>query len=321
MTAKRVERIVVAEAQLHARACEIADDAAHEPDGNRRPQRDEAAAGRDGNEPDHEPCAGPHEGGLLGENDIHHHPRELRGGAREGRRGECVHREPVCRERAAGIEAEPTKQEHGRSDCHQWHVMDSVVHVLIPDAPTQDNAEHQAGYAGANVDHVASRKVDRADRRERTALAPYHVGDGIVHHERPEQHEQHERLEAHAPGDGTRDERRGDDGEHHLEQGICKKRDAGCIRSSFRGTDAVHHHVLETADDAAMVLPEREREAHDDPQHGLEPNGAHGREYVVDHVLAPAKAPIEEREPRCHKQHQSSANEHEPSVCGTHVSP
>ena len=77
-------------------------------------------------------------------------------------------------------------------------------------------AEHehggQGGDAGVDVDGRAAGEVERAALAEPAAVHP--LEDRDVDEEQPQRHEERPRRELHPVGDGPRDERRGDHGEH-----------------------------------------------------------------------------------------------------------
>ena len=159
------------------------------------------------------PCCEPADG--------HPGQRAHRGGGvgdDEGDRGQ-----PVRGERAAGVEAEPAEPEQAGAEHGHRQVV--RLHRLLAEADAL--AEHERGDqrrdAGGDVHDRAAGEVERAQLVEPAAGAPDPVRDRVVDERRPEQAEEHERLEALALGERAGDQRRRDDGEHHLEdhEGWC----------------------------------------------------------------------------------------------------
>jgi len=145
------------------------------------------------------------------------------------------------------------------------------------------------------------------------------VGDGVVDDEGPEQDEDKERLEAHAPCNRARDEGRGDDREHHLEERIGKEWNRRCIGACRIDRDALHHEVVEAADDACVVGTEREREADADPQGDLEADREERCQDVVHDILPAPQPAIEEGESWCHEEHQCGTEQHEGCIRIVHM--
>ena len=255
MAAEGVEGVVIAKPLLDERHGEEAHDAPGEADDEGGPQGDEAAAGRDGDEADHETGRRADERGFLAGDHIHEHPGELGRGGGDGRGGERVGSKVTGREGAAGVEAEPPEEQERCADGDERDVMHAIADVVVALAASEQQAENERRNARRDMDHVAARKVNGTHLCQQPA-APDHVRHRVVDDEGPEDHEEEERLEAHASGDRPGDERGRDDREHHLEQGEDQQRNGGGIRVRRR-LDAIHEQVLEASDDAAMISPER----------------------------------------------------------------
>ena len=60
--------------------------------------------------------------------------------------------------------------------------MDSVNCVLVIVALAENNAKHESGYTGADMNNIAAGKVESADtvKSEKSAVCPYHVGERII---------------------------------------------------------------------------------------------------------------------------------------------
>src|SRR5919206_582631 len=95
-----------------------------------------------------------------------------------------------------------------------------VIATRPATAPAAEPSTLGRRCTAADVDHCATREVERAQVVQPAAGAPYPVGDRVVHERRPQQAEQDERLEALALGEGAGDQGRRDDGEHHLERHV-----------------------------------------------------------------------------------------------------
>lgn len=233
--------------------------------------------------------------------------------AADGRGRKGMHRQAARGERAARIEAKPAKEQERRTDGNEWDIMHAVVDLLVPLAPAQDDAEDEGAHARTDVHHVATGKVDRAQRGKDATGAPHHVGYGVVDHDGPQDDEGEQRLEPHAPRNGARDEGGRDDGEHHLEEGV---RQEGNRRRVARG---VHPHPREAqkvkaSDDATMVCPKGKREAKQRPHHHLHADDAERGHDVVRYVLASTEATVEEGEPWGHEEHERCTDQHESRV-------
>jgi len=79
------------------------------------------------------------------------------------------------------------------------------------------------------------------------------VGEGEVDEEQPGDEEDHPGLETHAVGEGPRDQRRGDDGEHHLVNEEHEHRHALVAGDPHVDIDALEEGPVEVADDAGPV--------------------------------------------------------------------
>ena len=98
-------------------------------------------------------------------------------------------------------------------------------HLQLLDVPPR--GEHEADYhgrdAGIGVDSDAPREVDGAEFSHPTT-APDPVGDGVVDKQRPEHHEDDERLHLELLRPGPRHDDGHHERKHHLE---CREQRAG----------------------------------------------------------------------------------------------
>ena len=181
--------------------------------------------------------------------------------------------------------------------------------------------EHESGderrHARTDVDNGAPGEVDGAEVAKPSAFTPDPVRDRRIDQERPEQAEENKRLEPLPLGKGTGDERRCDDGEHHLEGHVGRARNRGGVLREWLHTDAAEADVVEPADEAADVEAVGEREAHrvaaerqsepeQDPRdadQGQDEDAVHDR---AEHILAANQAAVEEGQPGRHEHYERS---------------
>ena len=121
--------------------------------------------------------------------------------------------------------------------------------------------------------HDAAGKVDHAPAHEQPFGVPGHVSQRTVDEEEKEHHEEHVGRKTYTLGEGTRDERGGDDGELHLEQGKQCQRN-GCSAQNIAGRGGVdfctyileHEERQRITDDTANIVAKAQREANDYPK-------------------------------------------------------
>ncbi len=123
-------------------------------------------------------------------------------------------------DRGAGVEAEPADPQQGGAD----HGVAEVVrrHVVVPvaDPLAEHERAHQPGDAGVDVNDGAAREVRGTQGAHPASRAPHPVCDRAVDQQRPQHHEHAHGGKLHAVGEGAGDQRRGDDGEGHLEHHV-----------------------------------------------------------------------------------------------------
>jgi hypothetical protein len=119
-------------------------------------------------------------------------------------------------------------------------------------------------------------------------------------------------------GEGSSDQRRGDDGEHHLVRDVHDERDAVIRRRRHEIHSTQEGHV-QVADDAADVTRETQRVAAYEP----DDRGPAERYEALDHdredILAANQPTIEKGETWSHEHDQARTEQHEPGVAGVEV--
>ncbi len=189
---------------------------------------------------------------------------------------------------------------------------------LAPDARTENEGRDERGDAGADMDDGAPGEVDGAEVAEPAAFTPDPMSDRRVDQERPQQREEDESLELLPFGEGTRDESRRDDGEHHLEGHVGRARDGGRVLCQRSGTDAAEADVVEPADDAPAVdvLAERQGEAEENPRNADESQDEDAVHDRAEDVLATDEAAVEERQPGRHQHDERGRGQDPGGVAG-----
>jgi len=108
-------------------------------------------------------------------------------------------------------------------------------------APADDEHDGEGGGAGVDVDDGAAGEVERPPPGEPARGAEHPVGHGGIDGHQPQPEEGHVAAEAEAVSRGAGDERRRDDGEHHLVGGEGKAGDGEGLEAGH----AVGHDVAE----------------------------------------------------------------------------
>ena len=159
--------------------------------------------------------------------------------------------------------------------------------------------------------HRPASEVEGAELVQEAAVAPNPVRQRIVDERRPEQREEHEGGELLPLGESAGDERRGNGGEHHLEEHERLVRDRRRVRRIGRRTDPAQAGELEPAEEPSPVGSERQGVAE---QHPLDRHEAEHDEALHqrgERVLLAHHSAVEERQPRRgHEEHQRAAHEH-----------
>ena len=160
--------------------------------------------------------------------------------------------------------------------------------------------------------HDAAGKVDHAPAHEQPFGVPGHVSQRTVDEEEKEHHEEHVGRKTYTLGEGTRDERWGDDGELHLEQGKQCQRNRGttqyiaCGCRIDRTTHIMKHRECQRiTNHTAYIVAKAKRETNDHPKHGYQSHGDKRLQHRRDHILRTYHAAVEERQTWCHHQNEN----------------
>ena len=137
------------------------------------------------------------------------------------------------------------------------------------------------------------------------AAAPDHVDEREVDQDQPRGQKQHVGLEGDAVGERAGDQRRRDDGEHHLVGAEDDHRDR-VVRRRRGERDAAQARPVQVADDAEkiraalLIAGETEREAEGPPQHRGPAHRDEALHHDGEHVLSSDEPAIKEGQPRRH---------------------
>ncbi len=141
---------------------------------------------------------------------------------------------------------------------------------------------------------------------------------GRVDEQRPEREEDGHGGELHALGEGSGDERGGDDGEHELVDHVGLFGNRRGVIGIGREADAAEKDVFEAADEGVAVA-EGERVAADGPEDGDEAHHGEALHHGAEDVFAADEAAVEEREAGAgHEQNERGGDQH-PGVVGVHL--
>jgi hypothetical protein len=191
---------------------------------------------------------------LLGEEHVHAHPGEK--GRRRGDVGVEHRRGSVdtCVVRVTTVEAVPAQPQDAGTDGDEHEVVRHAVGAVPSEPWPDDGRSHEAGHAGRQVDHVATRVVDRALLGEEPAAPEQRRVHGVDEGD-PQGHEEQPRLELHAPEHTAQEQQRRDRGEHELEVRERRRReverDQGiCTRDRLVLLTEVAHDGMRMADEA-----------------------------------------------------------------------
>ncbi|MNP22910.1 hypothetical protein D3C76_1156000 [compost metagenome] len=174
--------------------------------------------------------------------------------------------------------------------------------------------------------HGAASEVQHAPvPHQRAITAPDHVRDRRIHQGEPDAHEHQHRGELHALGEGTDDQRRGNDGEGHLEGDEHRLREQRGGRSEAVGGDTAEKRLGEATDEGIEVehalFHTRGIEGHavavDDPENAHQTGDREALHHHREHVLGTHHTAIEQGQARDgHEQHQRRSGQHPGSVAG-----
>ncbi len=187
--------------------------------------------------------------------------------------------------------------------------------LAVADALAHHQRSHQTSDTGVDVHHGAASVVKHAVAAEEAAT-PHHVSDRGVHGQQPDAHEPQQGRELHAVCKRSNDQRRGDDGEGHLEGHIGRLRNG---RRQRVGRIQAHAAQEESAQSADEPIARRERQAvaDDHPQHGHQTGDGEALHQRGEHVFLAHHAAIEQRQTgNGHHQHQRGGGQHPGVVAG-----
>jgi hypothetical protein len=184
----------------------------------------------------------------------------------------------------------------------------------IAEALAHHQGHDQGRYARADVNHDAAREVEHAHLGHPAAVAPNPVGQGIVDQGRPQQREQRIGRELEALGVGARDERRRDDGEHHLigeEQHVRNG-----VALPWRQIHTAHEREGQTADEPAVIGTVGQRVPEEHPLQGHESQHHEAVHERGEDILGADQAPVEEGQARHHEQHEPGRDQDPRGIAG-----
>ena len=148
------------------------------------------------------------------------------------------------------------------------------------------------------------------------------MGDRRIHQREPDAHEYQHRGELHALGEGTDDQRRGNDGERHLEGDEHAFRHGA---GEAVGRQATQECTPKSADERIEVgdacfharRVERQAVAVDHPQDAHQAGDGEALHHDREDVLGTDHAAVEQRQAwNRHEQHQRSGCEHPCRIAG-----
>lgn len=157
------------------------------------------------------------------------------------------------------------------------------------------------------------------------AAAPDHVAEGEIDAEQPDNKEEQVCREANAIGEGTGDQCRCNDCEHHLVHEERIERDVRITRERVRQVDAVQEHQIEVADDPPDVrtLRQRPAEAHriadGEPDHRGYTQGNKALDHDCQNIFPTDQTAIEKSEPRRHQHDEAGTDQHEAGIAGVEI--
>jgi ribonuclease R len=236
--AEHVERVVVTERRLHERAGQVGDAGDADADGDGAHRRHVAAGGRDRDQAGDRRGRAAERGRraavqVFDDCPRHHGRRGSGAGVEEGEA-----RERAGAQRAAGVEAEPSRSTSRRRS--------GTAAGCAASAPCRTRGACRASAprrSPRTARHVHDEPPAKsiAPALKIQPSEPHHVRDRAVHHQQPDADEGDPDAELHALGDGAEDQRRGDDREHRLEH---DEDVLGCCAAGWRSSrHRVHRHA------------------------------------------------------------------------------
>ena len=163
--------------------------------------------------------------------------------------------------------------------------------------------------------HGAAGEVIQAQISQ-PAAAPYPVADRHVDTQQPEHGERQHGAETHTLGKGTHNQRRGNNGEGHLEQAVQAFRQRAFQRVL---ADAGKESVVQTANPGihAAAIGKRQRVTADQPHQRYRTGNGKTLHQDGQHVFATHQTAIEQAQTRNgHEQHQGGGSQNPGGVTG-----
>ena len=260
---------------------------------------------------------------FLRRNVFEHRPGERanRGGQRRG--GECIRRDPIRAERAAGIESVPTDPEHSGPDHAKHHAVRRHDFFAKSEARSEHKTKHERRPAGGHVDNGAAGEIDRGDFRRRIPDAvhpavdsPDHVRDWEINGEHPNRDEEHDGGESYSLRHRADDQRRRDDREHELIHRENIVRDpVGIIAVRLR-IDSAQKCEFQSAE-KGRAARENERISDRPPKNRHQSGDAETLREDRQHIFAADQTAIKKRETgKRHEKHERGTSHHPGVVTG-----
>ncbi|MCG3777156.1 MAG: hypothetical protein JW395_4032 [Nitrospira sp.] len=150
------------------------------------------------------------------------------------------------------------------------------------------------------------------------AATPDHVHEGEIDEHQPQGEEGNVSLERYAVGESPGDERRGNNGKHHLVGDVHVERNSGTGRGRSEG-DAVQERQVEIADHPSHIARETERITEGKPYNGGPAHRHIGLHHDGQNIFAADQAAIKEGKSGRHKHDQAAAQQHEGGIAGVEV--
>ncbi len=315
MHAEGVERVVIADHFLHVDRSPEAHHASDQADGQRAARADKAGRRGDGHQAGNRAGGDAQDGGFAAGNPLSEHPTQC-GSSGSDLRGSHGHAGTVAGSYCGtSVEAEPAHPQqrganHGQDQVVRRHGFLAVAHALA-----HHQRSHQTGDTGVDVHHGAASVVKHAVAAEEAAT-PHHVSDRGVHGQQPDAHEPQQGRELHAVCKRSNDQRRGDDGEGHLEGHIGRLRNGRRQRVGRIQAHAAQEEPAQSADEP-VARRESQAVADDHPQHGHQTGDGEALHQRGEHVFLAHHAAIEQRQTgNGHHQHQRGGGQHPGVVAG-----
>ena len=170
------------------------------------------------------------------------------------------------------------------------------------------------------MDDGAAREIERTDRRaDEPAFGPDHVAQRLIDERHPEEHQDHERREAHAPCHGAADDGRRDHDEHHLEHGVQLRRYRRRIVRIGLEPHPLEQPEIAAAEEAVHRRSESGRIAEQYPLHRGDSEQDEAHHEDVQHVFGAADAAVVVAESRRHDEDHGRRDDHPARISGVYA--